>query len=140
MVRGAPAALLGLEEDLELVAEAAGDDEAVVAVRNHIEAAKAVVVVRNHIEAAKPAERSCHRVIRLCRSSGEGAGEQFLVRCVAADQAEAGFGQDVQAHMTAGFGPFIGLLGRHGADQARPSARPLIGVYASPRPPPVRRI
>ncbi|MEU7941713.1 DUF2637 domain-containing protein [Microbispora bryophytorum] len=30
---------------------------------------------------------SCHRVIRFCRLSGEGVGERFLVRCVAADHA-----------------------------------------------------
>ena len=34
------------------------------------------------------------------------------------DEAQAAFGEDVEAEVAAAFGPFVGLLGQDAADQA----------------------
>jgi len=41
-----------------------------------------------------------------------------LVLRFGGDGGEAGFGGDFQANVAAGFGPLVGLLGQHGADEA----------------------
>jgi len=45
---------------------------------------------------------------------GFGAG----VCRVAVDDGQPGFGEYLDSHVSALFGPFVGLLGQHGADEA----------------------
>ncbi len=37
---------------------------------------------------------------------------------VVGDESEPGLGEDVEPKVAAAFGPFVGLLGEHGADEA----------------------
>src|SRR5215212_11597039 len=52
----------------------------------------------------------------LCGDGGDGHLRVF--RVLVGDLGEAAFGEDVQADVAAHLGPFVMLLGEHGADQA----------------------
>src|SRR5688572_19861298 len=49
-----------------------------------------------------------------CQFGCGGFGVASLVR----DQGQSGFGQDLQSHVAAAFGPFVGLFGQDCADEA----------------------
>lgn len=42
----------------------------------------------------------------------------FSLSCFGAYSLFAAGGEDLQSHVAAGFGPFVALLGQHGADEA----------------------
>jgi hypothetical protein len=52
----------------------------------------------------------------LCGDGGD--GHLLVFRVLVVDLGEAAFGEDVEADVAAHFGPFVMLLGEHGADQA----------------------